>query len=158
MTRLKFLEGRIARLKRRAQQLKEVSNKYWTVRRVIFVCGLLLALFFCKFSGTVAACVLAASFSLGFWVVTVYHMKVRDSISRNSLMLDIKQIQVARIRLDWDQIPHGNQSPPVSGHPFESDLDITGKRSLHRLVDSAVTKEGSHRLKSWLLTNEPDVL
>src|SRR2546430_1799062 len=73
-------------------------------------------------------------------------------------MLDIKQIQIARIRLDWDQIPHGDQSPPVSGHPFETDLDITGERSLHRLVDSAITKEGSHRLKSWLLTNEPDVL
>jgi hypothetical protein len=158
MTRLKLLEGRIARLKRRAEQLKEIGNKYWTVRRVIFVCGLLLALFFCKFSGTAAGCVLAASFSLGFWVVTVYHMRVRDSIARNSLMLDIKQIQVARIRLDWDHMPHGDQSLPVAGHPFESDLDITGERSLHRLLDSAVTKEGSHRLKSWLLNNAPDVL
>src|SRR5882762_3258755 len=158
MTRLKFLEGRIARLKRRAEQLKEVSNKYWTVRRVIFVCGLLLVLFFCKFSGTAAGCVLAASFSLGFWVVTVYHMKVRDSIARNSLMLDIKQLQVARIRLDWDQMPHGDQSPPLSGHPFESDLDITGERSLHRLLDTTVTKEGSHRLKAWLLNTAPDVL
>jgi len=158
MTRLKLLEGRIAKLKRRAEQLKEVSNKYWTARRVIFVCAILLALFFCKFSGTAAGCVLAASFSLGFWVVTVYHMKVRDSIARNSLMLDIKQLQVARIRLDWDQMPHGDQSPPLSGHPFESDLDITGERSLHRLLDTTVTKEGSHRLKAWLLNNAPDVL
>ena len=158
MTRLKLLEGKVARLKRRAELLKELSDKYWTARRVIFVCGLLLALFFCKFSGTVAGCVLAASFAFVFWVVTVYHMKVRDSIARNSLMLDIKQIQLARIRLDWDQIPHGDQSPPVSGHPFETDLDITGERSLHRLLDSSVTNEGSLRLKSWLLTNEPDVL
>jgi len=113
MTRLKLLEGRIAKLKRRAKQLKEVSNKYWTARRVIFVCGLLLALSFCKFSGTVAGCVLAASFSLAFWVVTVYHMKVRDSIARNSVMLEIKQGQVARIRLNWEQIPHGDLSLPV---------------------------------------------
>jgi hypothetical protein len=158
MTRLKLLENSIARLKRRAEKLKKVSNKYWTVRRVVFVCGLLLTLLLCKFSGTAVGCVLVVSFSLGFWVVTFYHRKVRDSIARNSLMLDIKQIQVARIRLDWDQMPHGDQSIPASAHPFESDLDITGERSLHRLLDSAVTKEGSHRLKSWLLNNAPDVL
>ena len=158
MTSLKLLESRIARLKRRAEQLKEVSSKYWTVRRVIFVCGLLLAPFVCKFFGTAAAGILAACLSLGFWVVTVYHKKVRDSIARNSLMLDIKQVQVARIRLDWDQMPHGDQSIPESGHPFESDLDITGERSLHRLLDTAVTKGGSHRLKSWLLNSAPDVL
>ena len=158
MTSLKLLESRIARLKRRAEQLKEISSKYWTVRRIIFVCGLLLAPFFCKFFGTAAGCILAAFFSLGFWVVTFYHKKVRDSIARNSLMLDIKQVQLARIRLDWDQMPHGDQSIPATGHPFESDLDITGERSLHRLLDTAVTKGGSHRLKSWLLNNAPDVL
>ena len=46
----------------------------------------------------------------------------------------------------------------MPGHPFETDLDITGERSLHRLLDSAVTKEGSHRLKSWLLNTRPDPL
>jgi DNA mismatch repair ATPase MutS len=45
---------------------------------------------------------------------------------------------------------------PIPGHPFETDLDITGERSLHRLLDSAVTKEGSERLKSWLLNPRPD--
>src|SRR5882724_2954970 len=158
MTRLEILESSIARLKRRAEKLKKVSNKYWTVRRVVFVCGLLLTLLLCKLSGTAVGWVLVVSFSLGFWVVTACHRKVRDSIARNSLMLGIKQIQVARIRLDWDQMPHGDQSIPASAHPFESDLDITGERSLHRLLDSAVTKEGSHRLKSWLLNNAPDVL
>src|SRR6185369_50893 len=42
------------------------------------------------------------------------------------------------------------------GHAFETDLDITGERSLHRLLDCAVTKEGSERLKSWLLSVRPD--
>jgi len=71
-------------------------------------------------------------------------------------MLNIKQTQVARIHLDWDLMPSTDQALPEAGHPFETDLDITGDRSLHRLVDCAVTKEGSHRLKSWLLNNTPD--
>src|SRR6185295_8572820 len=37
-----------------------------------------------------------------------------------------------------------------------TDLDITGERSLHRLLDSAVTEEGSERLRSWLLNTQPD--
>src|SRR5258705_1248875 len=75
-------------------------------------------------------------------------------------MLNIKLIQVARIRLDWDQMPRPDQtldeSNAETSHPFAADLDITGGRSLHRLLDSAVTREGSHRLNSWLLNGTPD--
>ena len=114
VNRLQRLENSIARLKRRAEQLEGVSNKYWTVRRVIFVCGGLLALVFCKYSGQIAGWSLAASFVALFCVVAVYHRKVRDSITRNSLMLNIKQIQVARIHLDWDRMPLSDQSPDQS--------------------------------------------
>jgi MutS domain V len=169
VNRLQGLENSIARLGRRAQSLEAISNKYWTVRRVIFVCGALLALGFCKYSGGKAGLVWAASFVVVFGVVAVYHRTVRDSLNRNSLLLNIKQIQVARIHLDWDRISGTDQSRdapaeswkelrPEAGHPFETDLDITGERSLLRLLDTAVTKEGSHRLQSWLLNSTPEPL
>lgn len=156
MTRLEQLDRQIARLRRRTDPLNKISQKYWTVRRIIFVAGALLALAFCNFAGTKAAWVLAALFGITFAVVTVFHNKVRDSITRNSLLVDIKQVQIARIRLDWERIPRGELSSPVAGHPFETDLDITGERSLHRLIDCAVTIEGSERLKSWLLNARPE--
>ena len=37
----------------------------------------------------------------------------------------------------------------------ELDLDITGETSLHRLLDVAMTIEGSHRLLDWLLNTDP---
>ncbi len=156
--RLKLLEDMIARLRRRAAQLETVSNKYWKVRRVVIGCGLLLGLFFCNYSGSTAGWVLGASFVAIFLVVAAYHRQVLDSITRHSLMLEIKQVQVARIHLEWDQMPPADQSPVEAGHPFAADLDITGERSLHRLLDSAVTKEGSSRLKSWLLNDSPNSL
>ncbi|HYN26428.1 MAG TPA: hypothetical protein VES69_15510 [Pyrinomonadaceae bacterium] len=172
--RLKLLENMIARLKRRADHLEKLSNKYWTIRRVIFISGLLLALAFCQYSGSTAGWGLAASFLAVFWVVSGYHRRVLDSITRNSLMLDIKETQVARILLDWDRMPgtdqslapsrhesgdeSPNESPAAAGHPFETDLDLTGDRSLLKLLDSAVTSEGSQRLKSWLLNSTPDPL
>ena len=156
MTRLEQLDRQIARLRRRGEFLNAISRKYWNARRVIFVAGALLALAFCNFAGSTVAWFVAALLAIVFSVVTFFHTRVRDSITRNSLLIEIKQVQIARINLDWDRIPAADPSLPVTGHPFETDLDITGERSLHRLIDSAVTKEGSERLKSWLLNTQPD--
>ena len=158
MIRLVQLEKQIARLERRAKILNEISRKYWIARRIIFVSGALLGLAFCNFAGSRAAWIVAGILLAIFSTVTFFHTKVRNSLTRNSLLINIKQVQIARIRLDWDKIPPGDPSAhPVVGHPFETDLDITGERSLHRLLDSAVTKEGSDRLKSWLLNPRPDM-
>jgi len=158
MTRLHQLDKQIARLQRRAGGLNEISRKYWTARRIIFICGVLLAMAFCNFAGNKAAWFVAALIAIVFSVVAMYHNRVRDSLTRNSLLIEIKQVHIARIQLNWERIPPADPaSSPLVGHPFETDLDITGERSLHRLIDCAVTKEGSDRLKSWLLNARPDV-
>jgi hypothetical protein len=158
MTRLEQLDKQIARLRRRGGFLDAISRKYWNARRIIFVAGALLALAFCNFAGSTVAWFVAALLALVFSIVTIFHTRVRDSITRNALLIEIKQVQSARINLDWDCIAPVDPSPPVAGHPFETDLDITGERSLHRLLDCAVTKEGSERLKSWLLNPQPDAI
>jgi hypothetical protein len=157
LMRLEQLDKQIARLKRRAELLDRISRKYWTARRVIFVTGALLALALCNFAGSTVAWVLAGLLVMLFSIVTVYHTRVRDSLTRNSLLIELKQEQMARIRLDWDGIAPGDSSSlETSSHPFATDLDIVGERSLHRLLDCAVTQEGSERLKSWLLNTQPD--
>jgi hypothetical protein len=156
MTRLEQLDKQIARLRQRGEFLNTISRKYWNARRIIFVAGALLALAFCNFAGSKVAWFIAALLAIVFSVVTIFHTRIRDSITRNSLLIEIKRVQIARINLDWDRIPAADPDPPMAGHPFESDLDVTGERSLHRLLDCAVTKEGSERLKSWLLNPRPD--
>jgi len=160
--RLLRLESMIARLARRAEQLEAISNKYWLVRRIIFLSGAALSLFSCRYAGGTAGWVLAISFLIIFGAVAAYHKRVRDSLTANSLMLDIKQLQVARIHLHWETLSARFHSQtevtPLAGHPFETDLDITGARSLHQLLDCAVTKGGSERLKTWLLNSKPQRL
>lgn len=153
---LRRLEHRIARLTRRSHQLENLSNKYWMARRGLVLGSALLALFSCKLAGSTTALSLIALFLVFFALVATCHSRVRESINRIALMLKIKRIQMARINLDWEHLPHSDQTTTDPEHPFATDLDITGERSLHRLLDSAVTKEGSRRLRSWLLTNEPD--
>jgi hypothetical protein len=156
MIRLQQLERQIARLERRATFLGEISRKYWNVRRVIFIAGVLLAMVFCSVAGTRPAWIAAGLLTIVFTVITVFHNRVRDSLTRISALKDIKQVQIARIRLEWDRLPLGEPLPSLGDHPFASDLDIVGERSLHRLLDCAVTKEGSERLRSWLLSGRPD--
>ena len=157
MIRLQQLERQIARLERRATFLGEISRKYWNARRILFIAGVLLALGFCSVAGKTPAWIVAGLLTIVFVVVTIFHNRVRDSLTRISVLRDIKQIQIARILLDWDRLPSSAPSPSLAAHPFANDLDIAGERSLHRLLDCAVTKEGSERLKSWLLSIRPDV-
>ncbi|MDQ1707234.1 MAG: hypothetical protein QOJ88_445 [Pyrinomonadaceae bacterium] len=153
---LERLVKRAARLQRRDRQLEHVSKQYWTARRVVFAAGMFLCLFLCQSETRTGALIALAFVVAVFCGVALRHKRLRDSITRNSLMLQIKQVHVARITLAWDQLPPSDQTLPDRAHPFAADLDVTGPRSLHRLLDNAVTKEGSARLKSWLLSTQPD--
>ncbi len=77
--------------------------------------------------------------------------------SRCRLLAHIKKTQIARIHLNWDAIPSAYAGDAVPEHPFELDLDITGSRSLHQLLNTAVSREGSQRLRDWLLTTTPNL-
>src|SRR5688572_7037267 len=140
--RVQFLEHTIARLERRSEQLERVSRKYWLVRRVIFVSGLLLTLITWQF-GLKTGLLTVAVFASVFAVIAICHNRLRESIARNNLMVQIKSLQVARLNLDWQHLPTADQTPPEPDHPFETDIDVTGERSLHRLLDTAISKEGS---------------
>jgi len=155
--RLQSLQKRIARLGRRAEQLERFSSKYWLARRVVFVSGLIFTLITWQFGGKIALVVAAVSASV-FAAIAIYHNRVREAIARNGLLRHIKNVQVARINLDWQYLPAVDPTPPDTNHPFETDLDVTGERSLLRLLDTAISKEGSVRLRSWLLNNTPDSL
>jgi hypothetical protein len=91
-----------------------------------------------------------------FATVASFHRKVLNSIRRNGQWIDIKRSQIARIRLNWDGMGQSRPGRAIPGHPFDLDLDITGETSLHRLLDVAMTVEGSDRLLEWLLNTIPD--
>src|SRR5512139_3820700 len=127
MTRLQQLERQTARLQRRTEFLNQISGKYWNARRIIFIAGVLLALAFCNFSGRKGGWIAGGLITILFCVVTFFHNRVRESVNRVSLLIDIKRIQIARIHLDWERLPPTEQSPPIADHPFSTDLDIIGE-------------------------------
>jgi hypothetical protein len=45
---------------------------------------------------------------------------------------------------------------PGTQHPFAADLDLIGDRSLHQLLNTAISSEGSQRLADWLTLTYPN--
>jgi len=155
--RLQALERQINRLQRRLTLLNQRSNRYSWTRVAIFFLGTVLtgvAFWLLGWPGGVPLGVLTL---LVFSVVAYYHRKIERSITRHTIWLQITKTQIARMQLDWQHIPGVSVGTPETNHPFEIDLDVTGEHSLYQLVNTAISYEGSQRLRGWLLNKEPDL-
>lgn len=82
------------------------------------------------------------------------HRRVKRSIERYRTWRTIRRTHLARMNLEWDGIPESTAAAPPE-HPYATDLDIVGTYSMHRLLDTAVSRGGSDRLLGWLLDIQP---
>lgn len=155
-TRLHVLERQVIRLERRLEKLNRLSERYAKSRLVIALIGGFISLASFEFIGNVWGWILTGLFVALFSSIVYYHNRIKNSLTRHKIWLEVKTTQIARIQLDWERIPSALFIPPRSDHPFEIDLDITGEHSLHQLMDIATSREGSQRLRNWLLATTPD--
>ena len=144
--RLNALENQISRLKRRLANLNRRSDRYSWIRLAIFLVGALLSVVAFFLLGWLWGLISGAITLIIFNIVAYYHRKIDRSITRHKIWLQIKATQVARLQLDWPVIPAVNSRAPLADHPFAIDLDITGERSLHQLINTAISYEGSQRV------------
>jgi len=154
--RLHALENQIHRLHRRIDALNQRSNRLSWVRLAIFLPGFFLAILVFFLAGWPWSLAVAFITLAGFSIAAYFQRQVERSITRHNIWLQIKSTHVARIRLDWGNIPSIITNSSQVDHPFETDLDITGERSLHQLITTAVSFEGRQRVREWLLNTTPD--
>lgn len=155
--RLHALENQIQRLNRRIETLNQRSNRLSWVRLTIFLAGLFVSIIGFFMGGWLWSLAIVAITLIVFSIAVYYHRQIERSITRHKIWRQIKTTHVARMQLDWANIPPLSIRPPVAKHPFETDLDITGERSLHQLITTAVSFEGKQRVHEWLLHTSPDI-
>jgi ABC-type multidrug transport system fused ATPase/permease subunit len=155
--RIEALERQIARLARRIALLEERSNRYSWTRVAIFFGGIVLSVVGYFIARWELAVVLALLAIIAFSTIAYFQGKIDRSIVQHRVWSSIKFAHIARMRLDWNAIPVVRETSLQKDHPFESDLDITGEHSLHRLVNTAISGEGIHRLLQWLLNTNADL-
>lgn len=156
-SRWRALNQQIFRLENRLQQMAQRSRRFSVLRLLIFLLTAGLYILATYWLNENFAWALAGAGLIVFNIVAYYHRRLERSAKRHRLWLQIKTTQLARMRLDWTAIPDPVEQPPERDHPFEVDLNITGAKSLHHLLDLAVTFEGSDRLKTWLLATTPSL-
>ncbi|MCX6170425.1 MAG: hypothetical protein NTX65_13850 [Ignavibacteriales bacterium] len=119
----------------------------------VFLTGLVLylSLFFLNLK-TFSLLSLIPSIGL-FIVITIFHNRTIYAVSIIRKWIEIKKSYLARAILDWQNIPAEKIFSQSDISPIEIDLDLTGPRSLHQLLDFSKSTEGSQLLKKLLIEN-----
>ncbi len=153
--RLHCLQRRMDRAQAWLAVLQKAESRFPWIRLGILLAGL-LAVF-------IAAQVVAAWVAWGiglvglavFVYVTRRHQSIIDRAARIETFARLLKEHIARLTLDWANIPAATPLQVEATHPFNADLDITGSRSLHQLLDTTVSLEGSRSLAACLLETQP---
>lgn len=152
--RLKFLKRHTELLSKREGQIAQLNDRFSFYRMAVFIGGIAASMLLYFFVPQISSLLLLTTLIV-FTMVVIRHRRVEKSLLRHRISGNIKRRQIARLTLDWDLLPASDIKVP-SDHPFAVDLDITGSRSLFRLLNLSISEEGSKRLSNWLLDTEPD--
>lgn len=153
--RFHLLQHQLTRLERRLAVLRQRSDQFSRWRLILFVlAGLLSGGSFLRWGPLVWLWVTAVSL-IPFIFSIIIHRKIESSITRFAVWQQMKQTHRARMSLTWEKLPAERPFPVPPNHPFATDVDIVGTFSLHRLLDTAVSYDGSQRLHHWLLSTNP---
>lgn len=153
---LKTLAHRRDRAIKKRTALSRVEARYPWYRLGALIAGLLIAYLAFSLLPTIPASILTlAAFAFFLWI-TVLHRRIIDQIQHVETFQQLIETYIARIQIDWEHIPAPFPVPTALEHAFALDLNITGSRSLHQLLDTTVTTGGSQRLADWFLATRPD--
>ncbi len=123
-------------------------------RLILFIIGAICTVALYKMGWYQAGNGALIAFLALFLIVAAYHNRLESRLHRLRLWKQIKLVHLARLRLDWHQIPARPSSAPEH-HPYAKDLDLVGPHSLLHLLDTTVSSHGQARLVSWLLEQPP---
>lgn len=156
--REKSLGRLIARLDQRLEKLQALDNRFSLVRLGVFFLGVIAVTIVSTLALSWLTWLTAGIASFAFFFSVALHRRLDRWRLKFSLWRAMRSDELSRLQLDWE---HLTASPAWAHDPQQSglaiDLDLTGPRSLHLLLDLAVSEEGSRRLAEWLCRGAPDL-
>jgi hypothetical protein len=155
--RQKTLQNQVERLERRIETLEVVSRRYsWYRLAAILLGGLATWVAATQLSGRWGWYAFGCA-AIIFLIIVNFQRRLISWIKKFALMSQIKSSHLARMNLNWVKIPEPPLPPDWSKSPLDIDLDLTGKRSLHKLLDVSVSNEGSQLLANLLSQTVPNL-
>jgi hypothetical protein len=146
----------ITNLKNEIIFLGKKSDKYSYIRLSVFAAGFGISIInFYLFDPLIALYTFIISIGI-LAVIVNSHNKLIFRIKRLNFKIRIEEEQSARIKLDWENIPEPGSQIEPGDLTIQKDLDLTGRNSLHHLLDISFSTEGSRFLGKILSVTEPD--
>jgi hypothetical protein len=153
--RERAIERQARRLQYRLGTLRNISNRVSWVRAGIFVGGVVFALVIGTQFNELAALYTFGVTGLLFALAVLYHRHLEHWIATFTIWRDIRSDQLKRMNLDWAGL--GSPTAPRDKNALALDLDLTGPRSLHQLLDTTISRQGSQLLADWLTQAHPNL-
>jgi len=154
--RRQALHNQIRRLEARLVQLEALNQRFSWYRLGVLVLGVIAVAAAAIIEADIRLPLLGSA--LAFSVVVILHRRLESWIKRFCIWLKMRRSQASRMDLDWENI---GPNPPAAQLPTRSsldiDLDLSGPRSLHLLMDQTSSIGGSHLLAEWLAQPVPQV-
>ncbi|MFK7845111.1 MAG: MutS family DNA mismatch repair protein [Rhodothermales bacterium] len=151
-----LLERYARRLDRRIQRLQVLSLRYSRVRLCVVLFVSVVCIFLFRQGSFGAGWGVMVVGIVCFGALVFFHDKILNSTKRHRYWKAIKQAHLSRMQRDWANLPAPLHLMPDPSHPFELDLNLTGYRSMHQLMNTAPSRGGGERLAHWLLEPFPD--
>jgi hypothetical protein len=143
------------RLERKQTALAAISRRISWLRLVAFLGGIAVTWGVAAGAGSLAGGIVFLLASVVFTALVIAHRRLDRQETRLRLLGEYTRQQAARRSLEWGGIPAPTAviEPRL---PHDIDLDLTGPRSLHHLLDTAISRQGSARLAAWLTSDTPN--
>ena len=152
-----LLQRHIERIDRKIKIRLKRNLIYSRARMAYFVIALFSAIYYSKLVSDAFLVLSIVAWIVGFLVILHQHRKVYQSLDKFEHLKKIKEEHIARMELDWQNIPLKNVQVELDGHPFANDFNIPGKRGLFHLLDTSVYHGGAKRLIEWLTNTSPEI-
>ncbi len=147
---------RIKRLERKLQSLQRLNQRFSWYRVGVFTLGVILTWLAGSTWGRLAGWLAFGGVLVIFLVVVFYHRRLDSWMRKFEYWQELSRQDLARSQLDWQALPYRPLPAQRQQSSLEIDLDLTGARSLHHLLDQAISEQGSLLLADWLCHPEPD--
>lgn len=144
-----YISGLIKKLNSRKDYLERKSRRFGNYQLFIFIIEaiIFITLFFSGYE--VPSLISVIVYLTIFTVASHLHNKINMSIKKLELMIKIKFMHLARLMLDWQNIPSLSylaNELDIKG----TDLDLVGNESLLRVINTSTSLNAKLLLKEWL--------
>lgn len=138
-------------------KVNSITKKIGWLRLTLFLGGLILFFLLYFLSFKIFAVILTSVLFILFLLVSNIQSKFIYRALYIKRWLEIKESFLARATLDWKKLYTFTEFHQFSDRELESDLDLTGDRSIHQLIDLCKSTEGKYLLRRMLVEPPKDI-